>query len=33
VFLPNEQILEKAYKAIGEFFVKYQEKYPDLVEV
>ena len=23
VFLPNEQILEKAYKAIGEFFVKY----------
>ena len=33
VFLPNEQILEKAYRAIGEFFVKYQEKYPDLVEV
>jgi len=33
VFLPNEQILEKAYKAIGEFFVKYQEKYPDLVDV
>lgn len=33
VFLPNEQILEKAYKAISEFFVKYQEKYPDLVEV
>ncbi|MBK7630843.1 MAG: aminotransferase class I/II-fold pyridoxal phosphate-dependent enzyme [Ignavibacteriales bacterium] len=33
VFLPNEQILEKAYKAIGDFFVKYQEKYPDLVEV
>ncbi len=33
VFLPNEQILEKAYKAIGEFFVKYQEKYPDLVAV
>ncbi len=32
VFLPNEQILEKAYKAIGEFFVKYLEKYPDLVE-
>ncbi len=32
VFLPNEQILEKAYKAIGSFFVKYQEKYPDLVE-
>ena len=33
VFLPNEQILEKAYRSIGEFFVKYQEKYPDLVEV
>jgi len=33
VFLPNEQILEKAYKAIGEFFVIYQEKYPDLVGV
>lgn len=33
VFLPNEQILEKAYKAIGEFFVIYQEKYPDLVAV
>jgi alanine-synthesizing transaminase len=32
VFLPNEQILEKAYKSIGNFFVKYQEKYPDLVE-
>lgn len=32
VFLPNEQILEKAYKAIGSFFVKYQEKYHDLVE-
>jgi alanine-synthesizing transaminase len=32
VFLPNEQILEKAYKAIGEFFIQYQEKYPDLVE-
>jgi len=32
VFLPNEQILEKAYKAIGSFFVRYQEKYPDLVE-
>ena len=31
VFLPNEQILEKAYKSIGEFFVKYQNKFPDLV--
>lgn len=33
VFLPNEQILEKAYKSIGDFFVKYQEKFPELVEV
>jgi alanine-synthesizing transaminase len=31
VFLPNEQILEKAYKSIGNFFVKYQDKFPDLV--
>ena len=31
VFLPNEQILEKAYKNIGDFFVKYQEKFPELV--
>ena len=27
VFLPNEQILEKAYKKIGTFFEKYQNKY------
>ncbi|GBD91410.1 glutamate-pyruvate aminotransferase AlaA [bacterium BMS3Abin04] len=27
VFLPNEQILEKAYRSIGDFFVKYIEKY------
>lgn len=27
VFLPQEEILEKAYKAVGEFFVKYKEKY------
>jgi alanine-synthesizing transaminase len=33
VLLPNEQILEKAYKAIGGFFVKYQEKFAGLVEV
>jgi len=32
VFLPNEQILEKAYKAIGDFYVKYLEKYPEKVE-
>lgn len=29
VFLPNEQILEKAYKQIGEFYHKYLEKYKD----
>ena len=29
VFLPNEQILEKAYKAIGEFYQKYLEKFPE----
>ena len=28
VFLPNEQILEKAYKAIGDFYQKYLDKYP-----
>jgi alanine-synthesizing transaminase len=33
VFLPNERILEKAYKAIGEFFIKYQEKFAGFVEV
>ncbi len=27
VFLPNEQILEKAYKNIGSFFEKYQNEY------
>ena len=27
VFLPNEQILEKAYNAIGEFFQKYVDKF------
>lgn len=27
VFLPQEEKLEKAYKAIGEFFVKYKETY------
>jgi alanine-synthesizing transaminase len=29
VFLPNEQILEKAYKSIGEFYQKYLEKFPE----
>ncbi len=29
VFLPNEQILEKAYKAIGDFYQKYLEKFPE----
>ena len=33
VFLPNEQILEKAYKSIGEFYQKYLKKYPEKVEV
>jgi alanine-synthesizing transaminase len=28
VFLPNEQILEKAYNAIGDFYQKYLEKFP-----
>ena len=32
VFLPNEQILEKAYKAIGNFFQKYLEKFPEKTE-
>ena len=27
VFLPNEQILEKAYKKIGDFFLKYVEEF------
>ena len=33
VFLPNEQVLEKAYKSIGEFFQKYLQKYPEKVGV
>jgi alanine-synthesizing transaminase len=33
VFLPNEQILEKAYKSIANFLIKYKEKYPEEVEV
>ncbi|WP_337865502.1 aminotransferase class I/II-fold pyridoxal phosphate-dependent enzyme [Ignavibacterium sp.] len=33
VFLPNEKILEKAYKAIKDFYQKYLEKYSHLVEV
>lgn len=33
VFLPNEQILEKAYKQIENFYQKYLNKYPDLVEI
>ena len=31
VFLPNEQILEKAYNAIGDFYHKYLEKYSESV--
>ena len=33
VFLPNEQILKKAYNAIGDFLQKYLQKYPERVEV
>jgi alanine-synthesizing transaminase len=33
VFLPNEQILEKAYKAIGDFYQKYLEKFPEIIEL
>ncbi|HKJ81375.1 MAG TPA: aminotransferase class I/II-fold pyridoxal phosphate-dependent enzyme [Ignavibacteriaceae bacterium] len=32
VFLPNEQILEKAYKNIGTFFEKYQNQYASVKE-
>jgi alanine-synthesizing transaminase len=32
VFLPNEEILEKAYKAIGDFYQKYLEKFPEKTE-
>jgi len=28
VFLPNEKILEKAYKSIADFYIKYLEKFP-----
>jgi alanine-synthesizing transaminase len=33
VFLPKEQILEKAYKAIGDFYKKYLEKFPETIEL
>ena len=33
VFLPNEQILEKAYKAIGSFLKNYKEKHSEKVDV
>jgi alanine-synthesizing transaminase len=33
VFLPNEKILEKAYKSIGNFLQKYLQKYPEKVAV
>jgi alanine-synthesizing transaminase len=32
VFLPNEQILEKAYNSIENFLKKYKQKYPKGVE-
>ena len=33
VFLPNKQILERAYNAIGEFYQNYLQKYPEKTEV
>ena len=32
VFLPNEQILEKAYNAIGYYYHKYRTKFPEKVK-
>jgi alanine-synthesizing transaminase len=32
VFLPNEQILERAYNAIGDFYQKYLQKFPEKTE-
>jgi alanine-synthesizing transaminase len=32
VFLPNEKILERAYNAIGDFYQKYLQKYPEKTE-
>jgi alanine-synthesizing transaminase len=32
VFLPNEEILEKAYNAIGDFYHKYLQKFPEKAE-
>ena len=29
VFLPNEQILERAYNSIGDFYHKYLERFPE----
>jgi alanine-synthesizing transaminase len=33
VFLPNEELLDNAYKAIGDFHQKYLEKFPEQIEV
>ena len=33
VFLPNEEILERAYNAIGDFYHKYLQKFPEKAEV
>ena len=32
VFLPNEEILERAYNAIGDFYHKYLQKFPEKAE-
>ncbi len=32
VFLPQDEVLEKAYKNIADFFVEYKEKYESVVE-
>jgi alanine-synthesizing transaminase len=32
VFLPNEQILERAYNSIGDFYQKYLQKFPEKTE-
>jgi len=32
VFLPNEEILERAYNAISDFYLKYLQKFPEKAE-
>lgn len=33
VFLPNEEILKKAYNSIGDFYHQYLKKFPEMAEV